>query len=91
MSEQATELARLIIHFTDGTSLDAAAPQETDPAQVLQNVQRAMEADKIMLEMDGGLLLIPLNNVKYIQLSPSPDTLPDGVIRGVTLVHGTVG
>jgi hypothetical protein len=84
---EATELARLIIHFTDGTSLDAAAPrQATDPMRVLQNVRRAMESDKLMVEIDGQLFLIPLNNVKYVQLSPAPDALPEGVIRGATLV-----
>ncbi len=87
MTENATEMARFVIHFNDGTSLNAAAPrQASDPMKVVQNIRKAMEADKLMVEMDGQLYLIPLTSVKYVQVSPAPESLPDGVIRGATLM-----
>ena len=78
---------RLVIHFTDGTKLDAeAAAQTEDPLKAVQNIRRAMDADKIMIEIEGQLFLIPLNNVKYLQVSPAPDKLPEGVIQGARLL-----
>jgi hypothetical protein len=78
---------RVIFHFTDGSKLDAEVDAQTqDPAKAVQNIRKAMDADKIMIEIEGQLFLIPLNNVKYMQISPSPDKLPDGVIKGARLV-----
>ena len=78
---------RLTVHFTDGTKIDAQAPGHTgDPAAMTRNVRKAMDADKPMLELDGQLLMIPLANVKYVQVSPSPESLPDGVLTGASLI-----
>jgi len=40
----------------------------------------------MIVEVDGALLVIPLRNVKYIQLTPSPKELPVGVLRGAQIV-----
>lgn len=55
-----------------------------DPMRVAQNIRKAMDVDKLMLEIDGQLLMVPLGNVKYVQVSPSPASLPDGVLRHAT-------
>jgi hypothetical protein len=44
-------------------------------------VKRAIDADKLVLEVDGNLLVIPIKSVKYIQVSPAPAHLPAGVLR----------
>ena len=78
---------RITFHFTDGTKLDADFDaQTTDPAKAVQNIRKAMDADKFMIEIEGQLFLIPLNNVKYLRISPAPDKLPEGVIKGARLV-----
>jgi hypothetical protein len=33
------------------------------------------------VEVEGNLLVIPMRNVKYVELIPAPEQLPDGVIR----------
>ena len=87
MTEKATELHRLTIYFNDGTRLDVAAPPRSDDAMTrLANLRNAMDVDKLMLEVDGQLLLVPLGNVKYIKISPAPPQLPDGVITGGILM-----
>jgi hypothetical protein len=50
------------------------------------NVKKALEADRILVKIDGTLLLIPLRNVKYIEITPSPKELPAGVLRGAQIV-----
>jgi hypothetical protein len=41
----------------------------------------------VMFEADGTLLLIPFENVKYIQLSPAPEKVPGHThIKEATIV-----
>jgi hypothetical protein len=73
----------LAMHFMDGTKLLVRYPRQAghDPATIAATVKRAIDADKVVVEVDGDLLIIPTRNVKYFQLSPAPEHLPSGVIR----------
>jgi len=83
-----SKLLTLVVHFIDGSRLSCEFPPQTaDPLRVLRNVRRAMESDKITLELEGQLVFIPTANVKYLSVSPTPDSLPEGVIRGAVLVE----
>lgn len=76
------------ISFVDGTSLKLTwEKQEGDPATFAGKVKKALEKDRFMFEADGGLMIIPVQNIKYIRISPGPTTLPkDMVIQGATIV-----
>jgi hypothetical protein len=71
------------IHFMDGSKISLRWPRQAGTgAQIIAlNVKKALEADRILVEIDGTLLLIPLRNVKYIQITPSPKEFA-GVLRG---------
>jgi hypothetical protein len=75
------------IHFMDGSKIALRLPRQagTGSQIIAANVKRALEADRIMVEVDGELLLIPMRNVKYIQLAPAPKELPTGVLRGAQI------
>lgn len=72
------------IFFMDGTDLVVRYPTQGagDPATVASNVRRAIEQDKLVVEADGSLFMIPVRNIKYIQITPAPEALPRDVIRG---------
>jgi hypothetical protein len=73
----------LTIHFTDGTKLLLTFPkQEDDFHQIAKRVQKALDADQLAIEVDGDLIVVPMSNVKYLQVSPAPEKLPDSVIQG---------
>ncbi len=76
------------IHFMDGSKIALRWPRQAGTgAQIIAaNVKKALEADRIMVEADGELLLIPLRNVKYLQINPSPKELPVGVLRGAQII-----
>jgi hypothetical protein len=78
-----TPLVSLTVFFLDGTKATFRYPRQSgaDPATILSNVKRALEADRLLLEVDGDLLVIPLKSVKYVQVSPAPARLPSGVLR----------
>ena len=81
-------LASMTVHFMDGTKAGFRYPKQagTDPATIAATVKRAIDADKLVLEVDGDLLVIPIRNVKYVQVSPAPAHLPGGVLRQARLV-----
>ncbi len=79
--------AGLIVRFMDGSKLRVHYPKASgDPAAVAANIRKALEADRLMIEVDGSLLFIPMSSVKYIEVSPAPDVLPATVIRNARLL-----
>jgi hypothetical protein len=76
-------LVSMTVHFIDGTKASFRYPKQagTDAATISANVKRAIDADKLVLEADGDLIVIPIRNVKYIQVSPAPAHLPSGILR----------
>lgn len=78
------KLVQAIFHFTDGSQLALAWPPQAgdDPITVAANIRKALETDRILAEVDGDLILIPLANVTHVRVSPAPPKLPQNVIRG---------
>jgi hypothetical protein len=83
-----TRTASLLIRFMDGSKITVRYPKQagSDPATIAANVRKALDTDRILVEVDGNLLFIPLNNVKYFQVMPAPDVLPPNVLRGARMV-----
>jgi hypothetical protein len=84
----ATRTAGLVVRFMDGSKLALRYPKQAgeDPATIVANVRKALEADRLLVEVDDSLLFIPIANVKYIQVTPAPDVLPSTVLRHARLV-----
>jgi hypothetical protein len=76
-------LVSLTVFFLDGTKVTFRYPRQsgTDPATIASTVKKAIDADRLMIEADGDLLVIPIKSVKYVQVSPAPPSLPGGVLR----------
>jgi hypothetical protein len=81
-----SEKRGLIIHFMDGTRKVLEFPQQvadTDVAAAAK-LKEALEARHLVVEAEGALVLVPFENIKYLQLYPAPKKLPAGVIRGAS-------
>jgi hypothetical protein len=76
------------IHFMDKTKMTLRWPRQAgaDPIEIAATVKKALEADRIMAEVEGRLLIIPVRNIKYIEVSPAPPKLPRGVLLGAEVV-----
>ena len=74
------------IHFIDGTKLSLSAPVQVDNlALMASRIQKSLESPTLALEAEGELIVIPTANIKYMQVHPAPERLPDSVIRGAKL------
>ena len=81
-----SEKRGIIIHFMDGSKKLLEFPQQvadTD-ASAAAKLKEALEAGKLVIEAEGALIVIPFDNVKYLQVHPAPKKLPAGVIRGAS-------
>ena len=76
------------IYFMDKTKMTLRWPRQAgnDPIEIAATIKKALESDKIMAEVEGRLVIIPVRNVKYIEISPAPQKLPKGVLLGAEIV-----
>ncbi|MEL0584049.1 MAG: hypothetical protein AAES65_04110 [Candidatus Thiodiazotropha sp. (ex. Lucinoma kazani)] len=76
----------LTVHYADGTSETFIFPkQASDRFDLMKKLHTAMTTDRILIEADDSLHVIPLSAVKRLEFSPVPDEMPEGIIRGATL------
>ena len=65
------------IHFNDGTKLSMDFPRQTkNEAAVLLKLDDVLKKRYMLFEADGALLMIPFENVRYVQLYPAPPEIP---------------
>ncbi len=76
------------IFFMDKTKLTLRWPRQagSNHIEIAAMVKKALEADRIMAEVEGSLLIIPVRNIKYIEVSPAPQKLPKGVLLGAEVM-----
>jgi hypothetical protein len=77
----------MTIHFTDATRLRFTFPgQVDDDLLIVSKIQKLMEGRWLALEVEGEVFMIPVESIKYLQVHPAPEKLPDTVIRGARLI-----
>ena len=78
---------RMTIRYINGESdcFEFDSPQE-EKALLASHIQRVLNSKELMLEIGDHLLVIPMQNIQKIELSPVPLKLPDIVIRNVRQV-----
>jgi hypothetical protein len=85
-SDEMAEEKSLIIHFMDGSKMSVTFPKQAEFAhQIVRKTQQALENNQLAFEAGNDLFVIPMSSIKYLQVSPAADNLPDSVIRGATL------
>jgi len=74
---------KMTVFFLDGTSASFAYPRQSgrDQAAIVASVKKAIDSERLVLEADGDLIVIPIRSVKYVRVSPAPPHLPAGILR----------
>ena len=77
-----TQKRNMVIHFMDGTKIAYDFPKQVAAGlSVMSRVEKVLDKQYIVVEGDGVINFYPVNNIKSIQLYPTPDKLPDFVIH----------
>jgi hypothetical protein len=54
-------------------------------AAVLESIKKALESDKLVIEAEGKLVIIPWCGIRHLELSPIPVAVPFGSIKGARI------
>jgi hypothetical protein len=80
-------IKHLYIYFQDGQRLALRFPQQAgEPAQIARLLRMQLESPFISIEVDGDLLLIPRDSIKYLQVCPAPPSIPETTITGAQII-----
>lgn len=76
----------LTIHFIDGSKTSFSfSKQVTHDEFVSLRMDKILEKKALVVEADGALMVVPFSSIKYMQLFPAPQKLPDYVIKDATV------
>ncbi len=71
------------INFVDGESLrftyEPVRPDE--PSSLDRAIGEMSQTNNLIFNVEGKLVIIPMNNVRSIEISPSPANLPWSIIK----------
>jgi hypothetical protein len=73
-----------IINFVNGEPLRFTyEPVRLDEVtSLIQAIGEMSQTNNLIFNIEGKLIIIPMNNVRSIEISPSPVNLPWSVIKG---------
>lgn len=76
----------MTINFTDGTEKHCDFQvQQLDFVTLGDLIEKSIESNKLIMEVDGAMNVFPYANITYIRVSPDPEILPDITVKGVQL------
>jgi hypothetical protein len=83
------KIAHMTIHFMDGTKIVFRYPKlkDREASTIASKVKKALSQDKIVVQTYDSVIVMPVSNVKYIQVTPLPDALPDGILKHAEIVE----
>jgi hypothetical protein len=78
----------ITIHFNDGSKLSASFPkQASNEFAAMMKIDDVLKKRYILMEADDTFMMIPFENVRYIQIYPAPKEVPNHTyIKGVSLI-----
>lgn len=79
---------QIVIHFNNGSKLEMSLPVQikNSTAAVIEAMKKILESDKLVIEAEGRLIIIPWTSVKQLEVSPVPSALPFGAVKGAKIV-----
>jgi len=79
----------LTVHFMDGSKMRFVGPKQAkDNWDAIRKMQLILDRPYLCLETEESAIVIPLANVKYLETSPKPPSLPEFFLKDIHLVEG---
>ncbi len=83
---QKTNTGILKIYYIDGSKMEFEYVREDEVTNIATRIEKAIESNEVLIELEDRLLVVPLNNLKYIEIVPAPPKLPKFTIRHARLI-----
>lgn len=74
------------ISFNDGEQMKLKweRPEEAN-VRAAAMMDQVLNQESIAIEVEGRLLVIPVNSIRTIEVNPAPEKLPPTAVRGAKL------
>jgi hypothetical protein len=76
----------MVIRYVNGNEQRFEFERQEDALNIASRIKEVLSADQLMLELEDKILIIPFQNVEYIEVAPTPEKLPSNTIRNVRLI-----
>ena len=78
----------MTVHFNDGSKLSIEFPKQApNEAAAALKLDDVLKKRYLLLEADSTFLMIPFENVRYVQVYPAPKGVPNHTyIKGASVV-----
>ena len=77
----------MTVHFMDGSRMRFVGPKQANDWGAIRKTEPILDRPYLCLETDDGATIIPMANVKHIQTSPKPPSLPEFFLKNTSLVE----
>ncbi|MGO8838130.1 MAG: hypothetical protein ACLQAH_11470 [Limisphaerales bacterium] len=80
---------QLIIYFNNGTKMEVSFPVQikNSVGAVIEAAKRILESDKLVIQTEQQLIIVPWSSVKYVEAASVPAAaLPFGTIKGARII-----
>ena len=79
----------ITVYFVDGTSLKLDYKRQTaNDIAAGMRLKEIFAAKQLLAEVEGALVVIPFENIKYVVAHPAPPTLPEYTIKEASVTLG---
>lgn len=79
----------ITVYFNDGTSMKIDFPKQVaNDIAAGMRLKEIFAAKQLLAEVDGALIVIPFDSIKYVVAHPAPPTLPEYTIKGASIAPG---
>lgn len=76
----------LTIRYTNGTEEKFEFVVQEKSSSMATRIQDALSANQLVLELEDRVLIVPFQNIQYMEVMPLPDKLPPIALKGVRLI-----
>ena len=84
-----SESRGITIHFNDGSKMTMQFPKQApNDAAALMKMDDVLKKRYMLFEADGTFVMIPFENVRYVQVYPAPKSVPGHTyIKGASIIE----
>ena len=83
-----SQTVTMIVRLIDGSvHRFRFTPADDDDVQMAVRIEKAFQAQDLVLELSGRLLVIPQHSIVSIELTPAPAKLPAVAIRNAQVIE----
>jgi len=76
----------LKIYFIDGSEMQFEYAHEGEANTMASRIEKAIEPRHLLIELEDRVIGIPVDSIKYFEVTPAPPKLPRTTIRNARLI-----